>query len=316
MPTYPVTFSASVEIPDAPSAPATGGPEWLYLEDFGTVGQGDDTAAFQGALNEARIQGTAKIVLDRPRYDIGPLDATELNYVEIEAKLATIIRSKHQTSAPMLDLTNSHAIKLTNGVWQAPGSTTPAGEAIPSCAILTSGGDKITLVNTQTSGYFSSGALVNIGTASVNLDKCQLMNYHPSAPTLICSTYPVWNISSLFKTLQSFPNCPDLNVIASEIHSLGNAQWTCFLSGVDNAIFLGGINSNSNLAHFYLAGSCKRITAIGQKYYKEIGDGTADYVFQVDTGASVDHLKLLNCTNYHGQAFTGGAGSITNLWIG
>lgn len=260
--------------------------------DFGTIGAGDDTAAWQAAIDaaQARNGGRGGIVEpDSLPYAISSLNCTNKVGLVIDAPPGCVLYGCNQTTAaPILDFTSSNYC-IISGVWLAgamPLTQTPP-PVIPKAGILlamSQGGDsnKIVLRDVQSSNYFSSGAVCIVGTTDCQFDNCALQQMSSSAPCLMISTSPDWGISSLFKPLiANSGNVGEHTFKACELHgghANGTDYWTTYMRNADNVRFIGGLSDCSGRAHMLFQQNCRKVTSVGQHFYSENGHAP-DYLF-------------------------------------
>jgi hypothetical protein len=274
--------------------------------DFGTVGAGDDTAAWQGALNAARSYNSGRggiVAPDALAYQVGALDLTGANNVIIDAPNGCWLYGNKQTqSSAILDLTASNNCWLRGFVTSGrnPDATYPT--ILPKAGILlaetTTGGDsnKNRLDNIGSGGKFTSAALCVIGSTDNQYYSCSWQQFDEVKPCLIVSTQPDWGILSRFKTIATgASNVGDQTFVGCEFHGYrdlppGN-YWTSYFRNADNARFVGGVHDCSGNAHMLFQGNCKRITSVGQKFYSESGIAPS-YIFE-DQGMC-DNLCVIN----------------------
>ena len=277
-------------------------------DDFGVVGQGDDTLAIQGAINAVRQDGKGVIELRRA-YNFGSLNATYCSNLEIECEIGAVHTcSALQQPAVLLDLWRSHNVVINRLVVTGaqPGLS---GIVYPKAALLLGKADKVTINNLTVNGTFSSGVFCDIGTGSVSVRDSQLINWDPSAPTVSLSNQPDWGITSLFANEPlSHMNMPDVFFDNTEIHQLGDAQWTTYLRNADHITFRGGLSSNRQRAHLLFQGQSKHVLCDSVKYYCEL-PGNAQMLYECGGGSSVTGMVVVNPSRDGIPILTGGTGS-------
>lgn len=240
----------------------------FYPKDYGTVGAGNDTAAIQGAINAIRTNHGGKLVLDRDAgFVTDCLDATNCSNMEIVSDLGCIVTASVTHTAPVIDLCNSHNVRIDNLVMTLPSPGLPI--IYPKAAFLIFGSDKTTLNNVTVNGTASSAILAAVGASSVSIRDTQLIQWDPHAPTLMLSTTNDWGISSMFYSGSlSATNVPDWYLEQTELHQLGNGEWTVYMRNADHIVFSGGLSANFHTAHVLFQGTCSNITDVGRKFYK------------------------------------------------
>lgn len=267
-------------------------------EDYGTVGAGDDTAAFNAALAAIRSAGRGTLRLASSDYIVGAINATCIPSLEIEAESGCRLQASVQTSPyPVLDLMQTRTRII--GDIQIVGPDTE-GWTVPTAAILVCNSDRSHFDGVKTTGKFSAGALCVIAASSVNVIGGQWINRHASGPCLNISTNPDWGVNSAYGNFPQSPNAPDVYLTGTEIHGLGGSwqQWTTYMRNADHVRFDGGIHdaSNGKHAHMLFQGTCDRITVDGVKFYTETG-AVASYVYEATYGDSCSHLRHYNSSH-------------------
>lgn len=281
-------------------------------EDYGVVGAGDDTSAFNAALSAIRSAGRGTLRLASFDYIVGALNATGIASLEIEAESGCILQASVQGSSyPVLDLIQTRTRIIGDITIRGPDTET---WTVPTAAVLVCNSDRSHFDGVKTTGKFSAGALCVIAASSVNVHGGQWINRHASGPCLNVSTNPDWGVNSAYGSFPPSPNVSDIYLHGTELHSVGGAQWTSYFRNADHVVFNGGIHDNSERAHMLFQGACKRITSIGQKFYSELGT-PAQGIFECDTPEhSCAHLKVLNLQNDNNLPLTIGLGSFPYLW--
>lgn len=275
------------------------------LQQFGTVGVGNDTPAFQGALDACRANGVngCRIWLESRTYIVDSLNATGINGLEITGTPNTFITSPIM-SAPsaMLDLTNSDNVKIVSVSFIL--NTQTMGANVPRAAILISGKDRYLLDNITVNGPFTSACIAIISADSVTIRDSQLMSHHPSAPCVLISNTSDWGISSRFAEIPQHAAANDVIFQGGEIHGLGRQQWTTYIRNATHIVFNGTLHDNSGSAHMLLQGTVSFLTSTGQKFYSELGTPSGSIY---ECSGTCDHVRMRNAMYWGIPATTVGA---------
>lgn len=275
-------------------------------ENFGSIGLGDDTLAFNDMFSSIRQAGRGTIELDG-NYVVGSLNATNIPIVEIQSLAGTKIDGNLMLQpSPIFDLTETR-VRIIGDLSIIGGNNAQA-------ALLIAKSDLCVVDGLRTDGDFSSGTICIIAASSVIFRGGQIMNRHAQAPAINVSTNPDWGIVSIFHEWPiPTPNVSDVYFYGSEIHGIGGQPWTTYMRTADHVVFDGGIHDNSGVGHMLFQGNCSRITSVGQKFYSELGHAS-DSVFHCDTQPwSCSNLKVINPTYDTIPLLTKGSGSFPSF---
>lgn len=286
-------------------------PGTFCVDDFGTIGAGDDTPAWQGALNAAKAWGSGRgggvVYAPSRHYTVSSLDFTGCQFTTIEANNSWLHGGIQITPSPILDMTGSSGCRvrgITFGGLNAGG--TPSTGVKPLAGLLVA---ESMIKNDSTAnkfydlgsvGAFGSGALCLIAAPDNMFVGCGFQQWDSSAPCLNMSVHPDWGITSHFKPITDGvgSNMGDTTFLACEFHgNYLNAPyyWTTYMRDCDNVRFIGGNHAVSGgRAHMLFQGHCKRISSIGQSFYSDTGI-RPQFMFEVDQAASsVTDLCVVN----------------------
>lgn len=280
-------------------------------EDFGLVGQGNDTAALQGAIDAVRQDGKGVVEI-RNTLNFGAINAAYCSNLQIECEIGAVHTCGALAGpAALIDLCHSHNVVISNLVITLP-SPGISEVVYPKAALLLHGSDKTTLNNITVNGTASAGALCIVGASSISVRDSQFINYDPHAPTVMLSNLPDWGITSLFNLGPvEAVNMPDVYFSKTEVHALGGAPWTVYMRNADHIQFDGGLSANFKRAHVLFQGYCHAINDIGRKFYKgDIGSNPHPLmVFEAGAGTAVVGHVAINPSYTGIPALRGGAGS-------
>jgi hypothetical protein len=260
---------------------------------YGVIGAGNDTPAFNAALTAIRLDGRGILELRAPLYVTDSNNATNLNNLEIYCEPGTVIEGTAMTAAaPLLDCTKSHNVRVVGGDWR--------GGSMTKAAFLAALGDRFFFDGVLTKGYFSSGTLCIIAASSVGVRGAQLYNQHAQSPVLNISNQGDWGISSIYdSTPYVSTHVGDIKFDFCEFHALGFQRYTSYFRNANAVKFDGGVHDNNggaNGVHMLFQGTCARNTVDTLKFYKELAIAQQSLaMFECNSPDACQNLRVTNC---------------------
>lgn len=276
-------------------------------------GQGNDTAAWQWAIDQARaVRGVAKtnFVSD---FLVSEINATNMKSCSIivphGASFLAVLQE--QQPKPVFDLTGS-ADCVVSGVRVRSREGVNNPPIIPLTAFLLAesapgDSDNNTLNKCGSAGPFDACALGVVGSTQNSYRDCSFQQDDSGHPCYVVSTKPDWGLWSAYQNItqqasnvggQYFDNCRMHGFMGE------NNGFTGYFRDADNCQFLGGVHDCSGKAHMFFQGSCRDITSIAQKWESEAGHAAENLFYTMYASDECRRLRVLGY-NPLDNAFSG-----------
>lgn len=267
-----------------------------------SMGQGDDTPAWQWAFSNAKaVHGVARtdIVGD---FLVSNFDLTGGHSFKIEVPHGASFLAVLQTESPkvVFDFTGSSDIDCSGvRVRSREGTSNPPILALAAVLLAESSpgdSDNNTLRKCGSAGPFGAASLGIVGATQNGFNDCSWQQDDAGHPCYIISTNPDYGLISAFKPItQGASNVGGQFFKNTRLHGYRgqNNNSAGYFRNADNVHILGGVHDCSGDAHILFEGQCRKIT-ISTKFYSESGY-PANYLFKVPyADAACTDLCVIN----------------------